>query len=276
MTDENIFVITGATSGIGKVAAAEIAGTGARVILTARDLVKGESVKQEIIKVSRNEKVDVMECDLSSMSSIRNFVTHFGGKNGRLDVLVNNAGTWENKRSETSDGFEKMFAVNYLAPFLLTELMIPFFDQSRRSRIIFVSSNAYGMGRINFKDLQVKEKFSSFRAYAQSKLAVMLAAGKFASVLGNPGIVVNCMHPGFVATNLFRSMKPWMNRLIRKMAISPEKGAKTLIYLALSHEAGKISGRYFVREKPVNPMLKARNTENMEKLWTLTREMLNI
>ena len=273
---DKIILLTGATSGIGKVAAVEIAKTGATLVLTSRNMVKGEEVKNEIIAASGNAKVEVMECDLSSIDSILHFSGKFSSMYFKLDVLINNAGTWETERTETSDGFEKMFAVNYLAPFLLSNQLLPLLKQEFPTRIIFVSSAAHKMGKLNFDDLQSKKHFSHFAAYSQSKLAVLMAANTLADKLKNTRVTVNSMHPGVVSTALFDKMKPWQVLLFRLMMVTPEKGAETIIYLATSPEVEKTSGCYFIKKKTASVSARATNNADAEKLWEMTNIMLKL
>jgi NAD(P)-dependent dehydrogenase (short-subunit alcohol dehydrogenase family) len=176
MMENKVILITGANSGIGKATATALAEMGAHVVMMSRNMEKGEKARQEVIRISKNNQVDLMQCDLASMASIRKFARGFLDNYQRLDVLINNAGIFVDRRMETTDGFEYQIGVNHLGHFLLTQLLLNLLKKSSPARIINVSSGAHFGGKIDFSDLQMRRSYSGWKAYAQSKLANILFA----------------------------------------------------------------------------------------------------
>ena len=264
-------LITGATSGIGKVTAMELAKKGFEIVFTSRDIQKGESVKQEIITQSGNLKVEVLECNFSSLESVKNLAQNFKSKYKKLDVLINNAGTWETKRKESKDGVELTFAVNHLAPFLLTNLLLDLIKNSAPARIINVSSNLHG-GKINFDDIEFKKGFdiSGAAPYTQSKLANILFTKKLSKILQGTGVTVNSLHPGVIKTGLIRNSPGFIKFVLGIFQDTPEEGAKTTIYLASSDEVKNISGEYFDKSKVKDSGDYSNDPAVAEKLWELS------
>src|SRR5256886_4444327 len=235
-----ICMVTGANSGIGKATALELAQMGATVVMVCRDRARGEEARSEITTKSRNNAVDLLQADLSSQQSIRQLVEHFKQRYTHLHVLINNAGAAFTGRRETVDGLEMTFAVNYLAPFLLTHLLLDLLTASAPARIVNVSSDSHRSGSIQLDDLQAEKLYRPMRTYPQAKLAVVLFTYELARRLQGTGVTANCLHPGFVATNFAQSdgepaVRPLV-KLIGSFGTSPEKGAKTSIYLASSPE----------------------------------------
>ena len=198
-----IVLITGATSGIGKATAAELARRGAAIVFTARDEGRGAAAREEIIRESGGGSVESVHCDLSSFDSIRSCCASFAARYPALHVLINNAGVWDFTRRLSRDGIENIFAVNYLAPFLMTNLLLDTLKKSAPSRIVNVGSGLHG-GTINFDDIEFSGSFSAVKAYRQSKLAILLFTRLLALKLEGTGVTVNAVHPGFVSTNLGR------------------------------------------------------------------------
>jgi NAD(P)-dependent dehydrogenase (short-subunit alcohol dehydrogenase family) len=199
---ERVGLITGGSSSIGKATALGLANKGANVVMVGRERSRGEAARTEIVEKSGNELVDLMLADLSSQESIRQLAVAFTSRYGRLYVLINNAGIFTSKRTLTVDGIETTFAVNHLAPFLLTNLLLDALEASAPARIINVTSSGERSGTINFDDLQGEGRYSGFRAYNQSKLAMILFTYELARRLEGTGVTVNCVHPGVVVTNL--------------------------------------------------------------------------
>src|SRR6266571_796457 len=195
-----ICMVTGANSGIGKATALALAQMGATVVMVCRDRARGEEARSEITTKSRKNAVDLLQADLSSQQSIRQLVEHFKHRYTQLHVLINNAGAAFTGRRETVDGLEMTFAVNYLAPFLLTNLLLDVLKASAPARIVNVSSNSHEAGYIQMDDLQA-EHYRSMRVYGQAKLAVVLFTYELARRLQGTGVTDNCLHPGFVATH---------------------------------------------------------------------------
>jgi retinol dehydrogenase 12 len=271
-TNNKICLVTGATSGIGRETALELARMGMELVLPVRNMEKGEALLEEIHAVTGNGKARLFECDLASMASIRDFAAAFSKAYDRLDVLVNNAGIWETRRSVSTDGIEKVFAVNHLAPFLLTNLLLGAVKASPDGRIINVSSNAHRAAKMNFSDLEGKKKWSHIRAYSQSKLANILFTRQLAKQLKGSKATANSLHPGFVQTSLFDGFPDWMMGLISPIMLSTQEGAQTSLYLAASPEVKHINGAYFAKRRIKPPSAAARNDADAEKLWAVSLE----
>lgn len=251
-----VCLITGANSGIGKATALGLAQRGATVVMVCRDRARGEAAQQEIREQSGNQAVDLLLADLSSQASIRQLAEEFKRRYSQLHVLINNAGVFNLTRRETTDGLEMTFAVNTLAPFLLTNLLLDTLKASTPARIIQVDSDAHEQGYIDLDDLQSQKQYRPMRVYGQSKLAFLLFSYELARRLEGTGITVNSLHPGFVATNIGQGNVPaFLGRIVKFMlsfiGISPEEGAKTSIYLATSPDVEGVTGKYFVKSIPV-------------------------
>lgn len=271
-----ICLITGATSGIGKETAKVFAAKGAIVVLPIRDSLKGDILKDEILEQTPDAKIELMHCNLASFDSIRSFVKEFKSKYDKLHLLINNAGIWETKRNLSEDGVEMNFAVNYLAPFLLTHLLLDTIKMSAPARIINVSSEAHRNGKINFTDLESGKSFSSFKSYSQSKLANILFTKKLSQQLKDTGVTVNCLHPGVVSTGLFEKMPGLFTTVMKPFMLTPTKGAETSIYLATSPEVEKITGEYFVKKKPKKPATVALRQDVANKLWEVSEKYVGL
>jgi NAD(P)-dependent dehydrogenase (short-subunit alcohol dehydrogenase family) len=278
--DGKIILITGANSGIGKATATALAEMGAHVVMMSRDLEKGEIARKEIIRISRNSSVDVMQCDLASMASIRKFATDFIARYQQLDVLINNAGIFTEKRMETADGFEYQIGVNHLGHFLLTHLLLDILKKSSPARIINVSSGAHFGGKIDLNDFQMEKRYSSWKSYARSKLANILFTYELAHRLSGTGVTVNCLHPGFVNTRFAfnrDSEKPNpLMRLMKPFMIKPVTGAETSVYLAASPEVERTTGKYFARRKERSSSRASYDLIVAEKLWNLSKVLCGL
>jgi retinol dehydrogenase 12 len=269
-------IITGATSGIGRETAKVLAAQGVKLVLPIRDTMKGDSLREEILNQTPGAYLEFIHCDLASMRSIRNFASEYKKKHSKLHLLINNAGIWETKRNLTQDGIEKNFAVNHLAPFLLTNLLLDVIKASSPARIINVSSEAHRQGVIRFDDLEFETKYSSFRSYAQSKLANILFTKKLSQKLKGSGVTANCLHPGVVSTNLFDKMPKLLMGLMSLIMITPQKGAQTTLYLAMSEEVEHTSGEYFAKSKRKKPAAGALRQDTADKLWELSEKYVGI
>ncbi len=265
-------IVTGATSGIGRVTAIALAREGMKLVLPVRSMDKGKAFREELAENTGNKDVEVMHCDLASFDSIRQFAASFREKYDRLHLLVNNAGTWETRRKLSEDGIEMNFAVNHLAPFLLTNLLLDVVVASAPARIVNVSSTAHKQATMNFNDLEGEKSWSSMRSYAQGKLANIFFTRKLARELKGTGVTVNCLHPGVVETRLFDKMPRLFRWLFSLFMISPEKGAQTSIYLATSPDVKDVTGEYFAKKKVAKPTSHARDMKAAEKLWEVSLE----
>jgi NAD(P)-dependent dehydrogenase (short-subunit alcohol dehydrogenase family) len=275
MTNQKLILVTGGTSGIGKETVRGLASTGATVVFTAREREKGEKVIKEIIEETGNSNVEYLLCDLASLSSIRKCVGEFEKRYQRLDVLINNAGVLPQERQESKDGIELNLAINFLAPFLLTNLLLPLLKQSTPSRIINVSSSMHKEGQIDFADLESKKSFDKYKAYAQSKFALLLFTKKLARELKGSGVTVNALHPGVVGTEMtmrnVRTMNPLAAFVFKRTLITPVQGAETSVYLATSPEVTNVSGEYFAKKKIVKSSPQSYDMNVAEKLWALAK-----
>ena len=279
-------LITGSTSGIGKEIVRGLAKMNATVVLVGRNKSRCEETVEEIRRGTssssdtNNDLISYIVADLSSQASIRRLARQFLATHSRLHVLVNNAGVFLPNRSTTVDGIEYTFAVNHLAPFLLTNLLFERVIASAPSRIITTSSVAHKGAHINFEDLQFeKRRYNGLKAYGQSKLANILFTKELSRRSEGTGVTSNCFHPGGVRTNLVRT-SPWYYRLIwaiiSPFLVSPRRGADTAIYLASSSEVKEISGRYYEKRKQVTLSKVADDNDAAIRLWRLSEELTQI
>ncbi len=262
-------LITGANSGIGKETARGLAELGAHVIMACRNRDKGEKAQEEIILRSGNSSVDLLLADLCSLQEVTDLAQQVVERYERLHVLVNNAGMFSVGRRRTVDGFEKTFAVNYLAPFLLTNLLLDLLKKSAPSRIVNVSSVSHYTGHIDFDKLVAG---SWMNAYSNSKLALVLFTYELARRLNGTGVTANCLHPGTVATNIWR-VPTWLTRLF--MA-STWKGAETPIFLASSPDIEAVTGNYFDRKSPKKSSEESYKKQIAERLWDMSAELVGL
>ncbi len=275
-----ICLITGANSGIGKATALGLAQMGATVVMVSKDRARGEAAQSEIKATSGNDSIDLLLADLSSQQSVRQLAEDFKQHYKQLHVLINNAGVYNLTRRETVDGLEMMFAVNVLAPFLLTNLLLDVLKASTPSRIVNVSSDSHEAGYINMDDLQSKKSYRAMRAYGQSKLAFVLFTYELAHRLQGTGVTVNCLHPGFVATNIAQGNLPPIARTLAKFILSffgtsPEEGAKTSIYLASSPDVEGVTGKYFVKSTPKQSTPISYDESLQQRLWEESAKLVH-
>lgn len=276
-----VCLVTGASGGIGKVTARELAKMGATVVLLCRNRAKGEAVQEEIKAVSGNDRVDLIVADLSSLAEVRRAAEEFKHTYTQLHVLINNAGTINGERKVTPDGLEDTFATNYLAPFLLTQLLLDVLKASAPARIINVSSSGHTSGRIDFADLQGERSYSFMRAYTQSKLAQIYFTYELAEQLKGTGVTVNALHPGLVDSSFNRGTKG-LAHLIGEVfyffgGISPEKGAQTTLYVATSPEVEAVSGKYFSQSnggKQTPSSKRSYDPAIRHQLWEVSEELI--
>ncbi len=274
-------MVTGANSGIGKATALALAQMGATVVMVCRDRARGEEAQNEIRTKSKNNAIDLLLADLSSQQSIRQLAENFQHHYTHLHVLINNAGaSFIGQRRETVDGMEMTFAVNYLAPFLLTNVLLDVLKASAPARIVNVSSDAQASGYIQIDDLQAEKLYKPMRTYPQSKLAVVLFTYELARRLQGTGVTVNCLHPGFVATHFGqRDVGPAFRFLVKAIGsfgTSPEMGAKTSIYLASSPEVESVTGTYFVKSIPRRSASISYDESLQRQLWEKSAKLVNV
>ncbi|MEW6126458.1 MAG: SDR family oxidoreductase [Acidobacteriota bacterium] len=269
-------LITGASAGIGKVTARSLAEQGAQLVMVCRDRSKGEAALGEIKTQSGNSNIELLIADLSSLSAIRRLADEFKAKYNRLDVLINNAGVYIPKRALTVDGYETTFAVNHLAYFLLTNLLLDVLRASAPSRIVSVASEAHKYGKVEFDNLQGEREYKGVAAYSNSKLENILFTRELARRIAGTGVTANSLHPGAVATSIFRNTPKPLEWLIKLFTMSPEKGAQTSVYLASSSEVEGVSGKYFEKKKEKYPSRAAQDDELAKKLWEVSERLTGL
>jgi NAD(P)-dependent dehydrogenase (short-subunit alcohol dehydrogenase family) len=266
-----VILVTGSSDWIGRATAIELARQGSQVIIHGRSRSKAERVRREIQDVTDREKSDIFIADFSDPDQVRGMAEEIAMVYPRLDVLVNNAGTYQETRNLTEGGVEMTFAANYLAPFLLTHLLLPILRAGTPSRIVTVASSAHeDVSRIDWKNLPDMSHYQPWEAYCLSKFADITFTYLLAERLERTGVITNCLHPGVVNTRLLRTAFPGMP------GITPEEGARTSVYLALSPEAAGISGQYFEHMQPVRstPLTYDRNVQ--ERLWKIAENLTGL
>lgn len=274
-------LVTGGTSGIGYATAEELSRRGAEVFITSRSQESADSAAKEISQKT-NVPVRGFELDLSSAGSVRSFANGFGKTHKTLDVLVNNAGTISGRRTLTKDGLELTFAANFLGPFLLTQLLLPGLKSAGSARILNVSSELYRNAKkgLDFSDLQLERGFSASKAYANSKLAMMMFTKELNERLAGDGVSTFAIHPGVVRTKFgtggdsFRSMAIMM-KLLGPVLKSPEAGAATTIHLSTAPLASLGASWYWSEGKPSQPNPRALDPEASARLWHRSEELIS-
>ncbi len=269
-------VVTGATNGIGRATAHALAAMGATVVVHGRNAAAVEAVRSSITQATSNAQVTGVLADFSSLADVRRMAGELAAQ-GRIDVLVNNAGTMARARKTTADGFEWQFGVNHLAPFLLTNLVLDTLERSDSARIVTVASQAHRRGTIDFDDLQLERtRYSGFRAYGASKLANILFTSELSRRLAGTGITANCLHPGVVATNIFNAggvVGKIIGLLGRWFLLSPSDGAATSVYLASSPDVAGVTGKYFDKCREVAPTSAASDASAAARLWEVSERL---
>jgi NAD(P)-dependent dehydrogenase (short-subunit alcohol dehydrogenase family) len=258
-------LVTGATSGIGLEAARRLAREGALVAVGARDAARGQAVVDEVVRAGG--RAELFLADLSRLASVREAAARFAAAHPRLDVLVNNAGVAPRRREVTDEGHERTWATNVLAPFLLARLLMAPLRAAPRPRVVNVGSEGHRTGRIRWDDLELSRRYGAWGAYAQSKLALVLLTRELAR--REPGLCANVVHPGTIATRIWRDL-PWLGRvLVERLLPTAEKGAGPLVRLATDPALDGITGRYFVRYREAEPAEAARDDAAAARLWDL-------
>ena len=272
-------VITGGTSGIGEVAAEELARMGARIVLIARDKARGEASLARLHDRAPLLAHTVHYADLARIAEMKRVAAEIASEEPRIDVLINNAGAMFGRRELTEDGLEYTFALNHMAYFVVTDGLRERLLASAPARIINVSSAAHQRARLDFGDLQSAKGFGAMKAYGRSKLANILFTRALARRLHGMGVTVNCLHPGFVATRFGDQSGGVISRFIglaKRFAIPPEKGAETLVYLASSAAVAETTGEYFYKCHPVTPSQAAQDDKAAESLWEQSAALAGI
>lgn len=271
-----VCLVTGATDGIGKVSARVLAELGAKVIIVGRNPEKSAIVLAELKSISGNENIDLLMADLAVMQEVRDLAEQVISRYDRIDVLLNNAGGYFTKHEITSDGLEMTFALNHMSYFLLTNKLMELLKYSAPARIVNVSSDAHYGVDIEFENLNGEQEYKAWKAYQKSKLAnVLFTYELLKKVPGN--ITVNCLHPGFVATNFGHNnggfFGPVLKIAQRISAIDPEEGAKTSIFLCSAPEVKGVSGKYFYKCQPKTSSRESRNMDTGKRLWQISSDI---
>ncbi len=278
MTGRTVLV-TGASSGIGRATAVGLAAMGAHLAITGRDPERTEAAASEI-RAAGGGEVDTFVADLSSLAEVRRLADEVLGRLPRIDVLVNNVGGYWDTRHVTADGLERTFALNHLAPYLLTRLLLDRLQESAPARVVTVSSGAHTMGRIDFDDLGGERSYSGMRAYSQSKLANLLFTYELARRLGPGGISANALHPGMVRTGFGAEDAGTVQRLftplMRPFMKTPAQGAATSIFLAASPDVDGVTGGYFAGCKPKASSKRSHDEAAAARLWQVSADLVGL
>lgn len=280
--DGKVCLITGATSGIGKATALALAKMRATVVMVGRNRVQGEVALAEIRQASGNSSVDLILADLSSQAEVHRLAEDFKARYLKLHVLVNNAGVALSKRHVTPDGIEMVFAVNYLAPFLLTNLLLDTLKESAPSRVVNVAGDFHRKASIDFADLMCERNYSGFRANNRAKLALIILTYELARRLEGTGVTVNCLHPGAVASDApykdpdIPIFSRFLYSLVKPFFQSPAKGAETSVYLASSPEVERVTGRYFIKKTSVESSPESYDGEIARRLWEVSKALTQL
>jgi len=277
--DDRIALVTGANAGIGLETVRGLARAGMRVVMVCRSPERGEQALTEIREDTGSEDLTLLLCDLSSQASIRELAKVFHERFSKLHVLINNAAVICSERELTDDGLERQFAVNHLAPFLLTHLLLETMKQSAPARIINVSSQMHQRTKFDWENLQGEKRYHPRQIYAQTKLANLLFTKELARRLERTGVTANALHPGTVATGLFGrflGLPSWLGFLTDWLGISPQQGAETSIHLATSPDLAETTGQYFRKRRPIpcNPI--AEDPQIAKRLWETSEELTGI
>lgn len=273
-------LITGGTGGIGRAAAIALASMGARVGITGRDAGRAEAAAVVISRQSGDRTVDAFAGDMSSQAEVRRLADRVLAAYPRLDVLLNNVGGFWAHRHVTADGLEHTFALNHLAPFLLTNLLLERLTASAPSRVVTVSSGAHAMGRIDFDDLMGEGSYSGQRAYNQSKLANVMFTYELARRLGASGVTATVLHPGMTSTGFGAedTARGWgpLIAVMRRFMKKPEQGAETPVYLASSPHVERLSGLYFASRRPRASSKASHDAAIAARLWNVSADLVGL
>jgi NAD(P)-dependent dehydrogenase (short-subunit alcohol dehydrogenase family) len=266
-----VCVITGATSGLGLEAAERLAKMGARLVLVGRDQVRGAAALARLRAAVPGASPSIHYGDLSKLSEMKRIATAIGSAEPRVDVLINNAGSMFASRHETVDGLEMTFALNHMAYFVVTNLLLDRLHAAGPSRIVSTASAAHLGQKLDFDDLQSRKRYGAQRAYGRSKLANILFTRELARRLDRTGVTANCLHPGFVATRFGADNGIFARLAIRIAmlgAIGVEKGADTIVYLASAPDVAGLSGGYYQRRRLTQASVESQNLATAQRLWT--------
>ena len=260
-------LVTGASSGIGKEIALELARRQMHVVILCRDSVRGERARSDIEVSTGNPRVDLALVDLSSIAQVKRFAEGFAATHPRLSLLVSNAGTLLRKREATEEGMERTFAVNALAPFLLTRLLLGSLEAGAPARVVNVASEAHRYSRVRTNDLQSSQRYSGWRTYSRSKAALILLTQEFARRHPEVGVNFSAVHPGLVDTALFRESSSVLRWFFRTFGQTPVQGAATPLYAAVEPGLQMATGKYYSGSRERRPAKHASDPETARRLW---------
>ncbi len=273
-------VITGGTSGIGEVAAVELAKKGARIVLVARSRERGEATLAKLKAAAPGAGTAIFYGDLSRLSEMKRLAGEIAAAESRIDVLINNAGALFNTRHVSADGLEMTFATNHMAYFVMTNALLDTILATPGARIVSTASDAHKGAKLDFDDLQSAKSYSGFGVYGRSKLCNILFTRELARRIEGSGITANCLHPGFVATRFGDNSGGIVSVLVRLAkplgGLTPERGAETIIYLASSPEVANKSGGYYYKSKLATPTKEAQNDADAKRLWDVSAKIAGI
>ena len=275
----SVHMVTGANSGIGKATATQLAERGAAVVMVCRSRERGRAAQEDVRLKSGSSRVDLMLADLSVQQQIRDLTARFRQQYDRLDVLVNNAGLYLSERQESADGIEMTFAVNHLAPFLLTTLLLDVLKASAPARIVNVNSESHRGARLRFDDLELEDDYHWIKAYGKSKLANLLFTYELARRLEGTGVVVNALHPGMVSTRIWnhnRNPISLLMRLGKPFMTSPRKSARYVVRLATDPALEDVNGKYFDEDEERRSSEESYDEEAARRLWKVSEEMTGL
>ena len=269
-------LVTGANQGIGKASAIDLARQGAKVVLVSRNEAKGKAALEEGGAHAKGAAPELLVADLASLVDVRRLAADFRSKHDKLDVLLNNAGLLVPSRRTTVDGFEETFAVNHLAPFVLTAELLELLKATPGSRIVNVASEAHRRAKMNWDDLEFRTGYGGLKVYSQSKLANILFTYELSRRLEGSGVTANCLHPGVIASGFGQTYKGVFSvlvRLAKPFLLSTEEGARTSIYVASSPEVAGVTGKYFDKCKPARSNAASYDEASWARLWQVSDAM---
>jgi NAD(P)-dependent dehydrogenase (short-subunit alcohol dehydrogenase family) len=270
-----VCVVTGATAGIGQAAATELARRGATVVLVARSAERAERTRAQVVRAAGHDRVGVVLADLSVQAQVRAAAARILEQWPAVHVLINNAGVYTRRREESADGIEMQLAVNHLAPFLLTRLLLDRLRASGGARVVATSSTGHRFGRPRWDDPGMRREYNGLRQYSNTKLFNVLFTRELARRVPPPALTANALHPGVVATEiLLGGWEPL--RLFKRFMRTPEQGARTVVYLASSPEVAGVTGGYFKDERPARVSPKALDDDAARRLWEISEQLTGL
>lgn len=269
--NSKVYMVTGATSGIGRAVALKLAKTGETIIMVSRDDERGARAQKEISTATENPNIELQLCDIGNLSSVRNLATILNNRYEKLDALINNASVYKKQRSVTVDGYETMFATNHLGPFLLTYLLLGRLKASGSARILNITAPA--TNHLDFDDLQGEKQFNSLNSFGATKMANLLFTFELAHRLQNTGVRVNAIHPGLVRSELMREAVFPIRLLTSLFAAPPSRVAAEIAQIATSPEFLNVHGKFLHKGKPIEPPAYALDPENQRRLWEISERL---